>query len=80
MIVEVLTTCQHNTLEIAISVFFYLIEQNSKILLHNLQVLYTCTLCDSTNINTIMKCKHTKRLLTSVRHHLSKLRYKRRIA
>jgi len=35
-------------------VFFYLIEQHSKFLLHTLQVLYTCTLCDSTNINTII--------------------------
>ena len=34
--------------------FFYLIEQHSKFLLHNLQVLYMCTLCDSTNINTII--------------------------
>jgi len=36
-------------------VFFYLIEQHSKFLLHTLQVLYMCTLCDSTNINTIIK-------------------------
>jgi len=28
-------------------VFFYLIEQHSKFLLHTLQVLYMCTLCDS---------------------------------
>ena len=35
-------------------VYFYLIEQHSKFLLHNLQVLYMCTLCDSTNINTII--------------------------
>ena len=49
-------------------------------LLHTVQVLYLCTLCDSTNINTIMKCKHTKRLLTAVRHHLSKLHSKRRNA
>ena len=35
-------------------VFFYLIEQYSKFLLHTLQVLYMCTLCDSTNINTMM--------------------------
>ena len=26
--------------------FFYLIEQHSKFLLHTLQVLYMCTLCD----------------------------------
>ena len=33
---------------------FYLIEQLSKFSLHTLQVLYMCTLCDSTNINTII--------------------------
>ena len=75
----------HNTLEIAVYVFFYLIEQHSKFLLHTLQVLYICTLCDSTNITdinwpTFMKCKHTKRLLTAVRRHLSKLPSKRRSA
>jgi len=36
-------------------VYFYLIEQHSKFLLHTLQVLYICTLCDSTSINTIVK-------------------------
>jgi len=30
----------HNTLEIGVYVFFYLIEQHSKLLLYNLQVLY----------------------------------------
>ena len=35
--------------------FFYLIEQHSKFLLHTLQVLYMCTLCDSTDINTIIE-------------------------
>ena len=35
--------------------FFYLIEQHSKFLLHTLQVFYMRTLCDSTNINTIME-------------------------
>ena len=35
--------------------FFYLIEQYSKFLLHTLQVLYICTLYDSTNINTIIE-------------------------
>ena len=44
----------HNTLQIAVYEFFYLIEQHSKFLLHTLQVLYMCTLCDSTNINTII--------------------------
>jgi len=42
-------------LEIGVYVFFYLIEQHSKFLLHTLEVLYMCTLCDSTNINTIIE-------------------------
>jgi len=54
MIVGVLTTC-HDTLEIGIYVCFYLIEQHSKFLLHTLQLIYICTLCDSTNINTIIE-------------------------
>ena len=32
-----------------------LIEQHSKFLLHTLQVLYMCTHCDSTHINTIIE-------------------------
>ena len=36
-------------------VFFYLIEQHSQFLLHTVQVLYMCTLCDSTDINTIIE-------------------------
>jgi len=44
----------HNTLEIFLFIF-YVIEQHSKFLLHTLQVLYMCTLCDSTNINTIIE-------------------------
>jgi len=35
--------------------YFYLIEQHSKFLLHTLQVLHMCTLCDSTNINMIIE-------------------------
>ena len=35
---------------------------------------------DNCNWPTFMKCKHTKRLLTAVRRHLSKLRSKRRNA
>ena len=35
--------------------FFYLIEQHSKFLLHTLQVLYMCILCDSTNIDMIIE-------------------------
>jgi hypothetical protein len=34
---------------------FYLTEQHSKFLLHTLQVLYMCTVCDSTNINMIIE-------------------------
>jgi len=45
----------HNILEIGVCVFIYLIEQHSKFLLRTLQVLYMCTLCDPTNINTIIE-------------------------
>jgi len=45
----------HNTLGIGVYVFFNLIEQHSRFLLHTLQVLYMCTLCDSTNINMIIE-------------------------
>ena len=56
MIVGVLITFHTKTLEMGVYVFFfYLIEQCSKCLLHILQVLYVCTLCDSTNINTIIE-------------------------
>ena len=44
--------------------FFYLIEQHSEFLLHTLQVLYMCTLCDSTGlfemIVGVLKICHTK--------------------
>ena len=54
MIVGVLTTCHTQyTLDRSICIFFYLMEQHSKFLLRTLQVFYMCTLCDSTNINTI---------------------------
>jgi len=55
MIFRVLTLVIQNTLEIGVYVFFYLIEQHSKFVLHTLQVLCMCTLCDSTNINTIIE-------------------------
>ena len=45
----------HSTLEIGVCVFVYVIEQLSEFWLHTLQVLYMCTLCDSTNINTIIE-------------------------
>jgi hypothetical protein len=54
MIVGDLTTC-HTQYTWDRSIFFYLIEQHSKFLLHTLQVLYMCTPCDSTNINTIIE-------------------------
>jgi len=50
MTVGVLTTCHtHYTWDSTMCVF-YLIEQHSKFLLHTLQVLYMCTLCDSTGL------------------------------
>ena len=51
MVVGVLTTCHTQyTSDSSICIFFYLIEQHSKFLLHTLQVLYMCTLCDSTGL------------------------------
>ena len=52
MIVGVLTTCPTQyTWDRSIYIFFFnLIEQHSKFLLHTLQVLYMCTLCDSTGL------------------------------
>ena len=55
MTVGVLTTCHTQYTSDRIRFFFYLIEHHSKFLLHTLQVLYICTLCDSTNINTIIE-------------------------
>ena len=55
MIVGILTTCHTQyTWDRSICIF-YLIEQHSKFLLHTLQVLFIYTLCDSTNINTIIE-------------------------
>jgi len=56
MIVGISTTCYTQyTRDSSICIFFYLIVQHSKFLSHTLQVLYMCTLCDSTNINTIIE-------------------------
>ena len=55
MIVGVLTTCHTQYTTDSSICIFYLIEQHSKFLLHTLQVLYIYTLCDSTNINTIIE-------------------------
>ena len=50
MTVGVLTTCYAQfTWDKSICIF-YLIEQHTNCLLHNLQVLYMCTLCDSTGL------------------------------
>ena len=55
MIVGDLTTFHTQyTWDMNMCVFFHLIEQHSKFLLHTLQVLYICTLYDSTNINTMV--------------------------
>jgi len=55
MTVGVLTTCHTQYTSDSGMYFFYSIEQHSQFLLHTLQVLYMCTLCDSTNINTIIQ-------------------------
>jgi len=55
MVVGVLTTYHTQYTSDSSIYFFYLTEQHSKFLLHTLQVLYMCTLCDSTNINTIIE-------------------------
>ena len=57
MIVGVLTTCHTQYAWNRRIGIFYLIEQHSMFSLNNLQVLYMCTLCDSTNINSIMICE-----------------------
>jgi len=55
MIVGVLTTCHTQYTLDSSKCIFYLIEQHSQFLLHTLQLLYMFTLCDSTNINTIIE-------------------------
>ena len=55
MIVGVLTTCHTQYTWVRSICVFYLIEHHSKVLLHTLQVPYIYTLCDSTNINTIIE-------------------------
>jgi len=56
IIVGVLTNCHTQYLQIAVYVLFYLIEQHSKFLLHTLQVLYMCTLCDYTGLFEMIVC------------------------
>jgi len=66
--------------------FFYLMEKTFKFLLHTVQVLYMCTLCGSTNINTTIEfvpnCLQyvSGDGLMAPCRHLSKLRSKRRNA
>jgi len=55
MIVGVLTTCHTQYASDRSVCIFYLIVQHSKVLLHTLEVLYMCTLYDSTNINTLIE-------------------------
>ena len=55
MVVGVLTTCHTQYTSDNSICIFYLTEQHSQFMLHTLQVLYMCTLCDYTNINTIIQ-------------------------
>jgi len=55
MIVDVLTTCHTQYTWDRCICIFYLIEKLSKFLLYTVQLLYIRTLCDSTNINTIIE-------------------------
>ena len=56
MIVGVLTTC-HTQCTSDMRVCFFLFNRTTlQVLLHTLQMLYICTLWDSTSINTIIKC------------------------
>jgi len=66
MTVRVLTTCHTQYTSDSSECIFYLTEQHSKFLLHTLQVLYMCTVCDSTNINTII-CTYTGLFKMTVR-------------
>ena len=55
MTVGVSTTCHtQKTWDRSVCIF-YLIENLSKFLSRTLQVLYICTICDSTNINTTIE-------------------------
>jgi len=64
MIVGVLTTCHTQYTTDSSICIFYLIEQHSKFLLHTLQVLYMCTVCDSTGwfemIVGVLTTRHTQ--------------------
>jgi len=64
MIVGVLITCHTKYTWDSSICIFYLIGQHSKFLLHTLQVLYKCTICDSTGlfemIVEVLKTCHTQ--------------------
>jgi len=56
MTVCVLTTCHTQyTSDSSICIFLFNRTTLPSFLLHTLQVLYMCTLCDSTNINTMIE-------------------------
>jgi len=54
MIVVVLTTCHTQYTSDSSKCIFLFNSTTLQFLLHTLQVLYMCTLCDSTNINMII--------------------------
>ena len=56
MTVGVLTTCHTQYTSDSSICIFYLIELHSQFLLHTLQVLYMCTVCDSTGFFEIPVC------------------------
>jgi len=64
MIVGVLTTRHTQYTSDSSICVFYLTEQHSKFLLHTLQLLYMCTLCDSTGllemIVGVLTTRHTQ--------------------
>jgi len=55
MVVRVLTTVIHNTLEIAECVFFLFNRTTLQAFVTYLTGALMCTLCDSANINTIIE-------------------------
>jgi len=66
MIVGALTTCHTQYTWDSSICIFYLTERHPRFLLHILQVLYMCTVCDSTNINTIIEFVPTVRSVSAV--------------
>jgi len=70
MIVRVLTTCHTQYTSDRSICIFYLIEQHSRFLLHSLQVLYMCTVCDSTNVNMIIELVPCSMSVVSIDYHV----------